>query len=156
MRNMQYPLRTSFAYLTALLVAMLTVMTLQRAYATGTVASASKTTLSIPSGTDSSNISVAATNLPVQVITADIIPGYQAVTSATYVSITSNPAILMWNALSAYPTAIVSNWTNTPGTGMYNVGYNSTSQMVVGSTMANFHVHNGSPVTQTIIVTQIW
>ncbi len=140
----------------ACLILTLTVVTIQRAYATGTVASAAKTTLSIPSGTDSVNINIAATNLPIQVITADIVPGYQAVTSATLVSIPANNPILMWNALSAYPTAIVSNWTNTTGTVMYNVGYSGTSQLVVGTTTANFHVHNGSPVTQTIIVTQIW
>ncbi|MEA2552086.1 MAG: hypothetical protein QOJ65_262 [Fimbriimonadaceae bacterium] len=144
------------AFLAAGFIATLAAVTVQKAYATTTVANASKTTLSSPGGGNSVTIGVAAINSPVMLAATQVDVGFRGTSSATILSATASPALMQWVALSAGPsTAVVSSFTTGAGVTMFNTGWNATTQLAT-SGVTSFHIHNSSTSTKTVVVMQVW
>ncbi len=140
-------------YLTASLVVVLTLMTLQSAYATTTVPNASKTTLTAASGGDSANLSLASSTGPVEVIIAHTTVGERGVSMAVMQAPTSSP-LLQWTAVDSGGNSL-SSYTSSAGTFMYQIGYLNSAQLVSSGT-STFHLHNNMAESDSIVVTQVW
>lgn len=141
-------------YLTGSLIVVLTLATLQRAYATTTVPNASKTTLNAPIGGDSGNMTLASSTGPVEVIIAHTTVGSRGVSMAVMQAPTTSP-LLQWTGVDSDGNSF-SNYTTTAGTLMYQVGYLNAAQLISGGT-SSFHLHNNNLETSdTIVVTQMW
>lgn len=151
---MQTPMARPLSLLTATLVVVFTVVTIQRAFATTTVPNASKTTLTAASGGDSSNVALASSTGPVEVLAAQTTVGYRGVSMAVMQAPTSS-ALLQWTFVDSGGTS-GSNYTSGGGVLMYQVGFGSSAQFYTSSA-ASFHMHNNAmPVGNAVVVTQIW
>ncbi len=151
---MHTPFARPLGLLTACLVVILTVVTVERAMATTTVPNASKTTLSATSGGDSANLALASSTGPVEVLIAHTTVGFRGVSMAVMQAPTSS-ALLQWTAVDSSGTAST-GYTTTGGTPMYQVGWDTSAQLV-SSSAASFHMHNNNMgISNAIVVTQIW
>ena len=150
---MHTPFARPVGFLTAFLVVILTVVTVERALATTTVPNASKTTLTASSGGDSANLALASSTGPVEVIIAHTTVSFRGVSMAVMQAPTSF-ALLQWTGVDSGGTPF-SSFTSSSGVLMYQVGFGTSAQLV-SSGPSSFHMHNNIGGSNAIVVTQIW
>lgn len=148
------------AWASAFLICTLTLVIVQRAYATTTVANASKTTLLVPSGGFSSAVTLATKDQPVFVQGATI-RGNHLQYGIGNMSVAYDTAnyIILWAGINA-DGSTVGTWDGTSSTTqMISVGYgvvlDHKAVALIGD-VPQLVAYNSSVETVTVSLVQMW
>lgn len=147
------------------LISTLMIVTVQRAYATATVASASKTVYVIPAGGNSASFGIGTFNAPVSITVTQLTFNFRGVASATACYATETSPLMSWVGINSFQTSqtdvsLASGWVNTGGVVVLKVGWNGTSKLLTAldgsSNASRFLIHNYGAGPVTVVVEQIW
>ena len=141
----------------AILIAVLTIVTVERAYATTTVANASRTLLTVAPSTFSTAVTLKSLSAPVFVMASSRTETTYGVASLTvYHADTIDATVVTWNGFDYSGGIAHGNLENTgsgvPYTDMAAIGSHITIQTNIG----NMRVMNTGSETATCSIEQIW
>lgn len=164
---MQFNFARPLAVAAAALVATLSVVTLQKAYASTTVANASKTTYTVGPNTVSPSFGIGSQNGPVFIMATQLTNGFRGVASATLAYSSESTPILSWTGINSYQNSatdasLASGYVYAGGspTTILKVGWSGSSTLESAldgsSNPTRMVVRNTTGTVKTVVVTQIW